>query len=251
MTIDWITVSAQILNFLVLVWLLKHFLYQPVIRAMDEREQRVTQRLSEARKREQDAAAQGEQFRQQQAELSQNREQTLKEVQQEAIGIKQNLINEARTEVDKIRQAWQQQAELERQTFLETLRHKTTNTVVDIARKALGELANVELETQLLTTFIANLNELPEADRKRISAAGEPVEIVSSFPLNETQRDQLRAAITAQFSTHSEPKFKVSPELGFGLQLNAAEQRIGWNLSNYLDDLGQDFSTLLTDTKGS
>ncbi len=48
MAIDWITVSAQIVNFLILVWLLKHFLYQPIIRAMDRREQRVSERLNEA-----------------------------------------------------------------------------------------------------------------------------------------------------------------------------------------------------------
>ena len=45
MDVDWITVSAQIVNFLILVWLLKRFLYRPVLNAMNRREQRIHQRL--------------------------------------------------------------------------------------------------------------------------------------------------------------------------------------------------------------
>ena len=47
MDVDWITVAAQIANFLVLVWLLKRFLYGPVILAMDERDARIAGELRE------------------------------------------------------------------------------------------------------------------------------------------------------------------------------------------------------------
>jgi F-type H+-transporting ATPase subunit b len=55
MQIDWLTVIAQIVNFLILVWLLKRFLYHPVITAMDRREQRIAERLQLAEQREQAA----------------------------------------------------------------------------------------------------------------------------------------------------------------------------------------------------
>ena len=38
MLIDWFTVGAQALNFVILVWLLKHFLYKPILNAIDVRE---------------------------------------------------------------------------------------------------------------------------------------------------------------------------------------------------------------------
>jgi len=41
MLIDWFTVGAQALNFLILVWLMKRFLYKPVLHAIDEREMRI------------------------------------------------------------------------------------------------------------------------------------------------------------------------------------------------------------------
>ena len=48
MLIDWFTVGAQALNFIVLVWLMKRFLYRPVLDAIAAREQRIAQQLAEA-----------------------------------------------------------------------------------------------------------------------------------------------------------------------------------------------------------
>ena len=48
MLIDWFTIGAQALNFLILVWLLKHFLYQPILNAIDEREKRIAKELADA-----------------------------------------------------------------------------------------------------------------------------------------------------------------------------------------------------------
>ena len=41
MLIDWFTVGAQALNFLILVWLMKRFLYKPILHAIDAREKRI------------------------------------------------------------------------------------------------------------------------------------------------------------------------------------------------------------------
>jgi F-type H+-transporting ATPase subunit b len=48
MLIDWFTVGAQVLNFLILVWLMKRFLYQPILDAIDAREQRIAAELANA-----------------------------------------------------------------------------------------------------------------------------------------------------------------------------------------------------------
>jgi F-type H+-transporting ATPase subunit b len=48
MLIDWFTVGAQVVNFLILVWLLKRFLYKPILHAIDERERRIAKELADA-----------------------------------------------------------------------------------------------------------------------------------------------------------------------------------------------------------
>ena len=39
MLIDWFTIAAQAVNFLILIWLMKRYLYQPILRAIASREQ--------------------------------------------------------------------------------------------------------------------------------------------------------------------------------------------------------------------
>jgi len=69
MQIDWFTVVAQIVNFLILVGLLKKFLYGPIIRAMDDRERRIASRLEEANARERQAQEEVQSYRQKREDL--------------------------------------------------------------------------------------------------------------------------------------------------------------------------------------
>lgn len=62
MLIDWFTVGAQTLNFLILVWLMKRFLYQPVLDAIDAREQRIAQELADAAQKQAQAQQEREEF---------------------------------------------------------------------------------------------------------------------------------------------------------------------------------------------
>lgn len=73
MLIDWFTVIAQVLNFLILVWLLKRFLYKPILNAIDEREKRVAAELADADAKEAEAQKEKEEFKQKNEEFDQQR----------------------------------------------------------------------------------------------------------------------------------------------------------------------------------
>ena len=62
MLIDWFTVGAQVLNFLILVWLMKRFLYQPILRAIDAREERIAKELADAQARRIEAQKEHDEF---------------------------------------------------------------------------------------------------------------------------------------------------------------------------------------------
>jgi len=63
MLIDWFTIGAQALNFVILVWLLKRFLFKPILHAIDEREKRIATELANADKEKADAQKESDQFR--------------------------------------------------------------------------------------------------------------------------------------------------------------------------------------------
>ena len=154
MGIDWITVSAQIINFLILVWLLKRFLYQPVMRAMGCREQRIIDQLNETQEREQKAEETVQQYLEKTRALERECEIILARAHERAVQQKKQLIDDARKEVAEIREHWLRQAYQEKEEFLGNLRHQVANSIQKIAHTALKELGNAQLETQIIHLFI-------------------------------------------------------------------------------------------------
>ena len=68
MLIDWFTVVAEVVNFLILMWLLQHFLYQPVLDAIDAREQRIANQMQAAEQAQANAAAERNEYERRPAE---------------------------------------------------------------------------------------------------------------------------------------------------------------------------------------
>ncbi|PLW82432.1 ATP synthase F0 subunit B [Kineobactrum sediminis] len=235
MTIDWITVTAQIINFLILVWLLQHFLYQPITNAMQRREEHIAERLEEAEKREQEADQRAQDYREKSERLEQDTEQIQQRAEREADRKKKELLNEAREEVSKTRSNWQTQVRDEKEDFLNNLRHQTTDTVAIVARKALGDLADSALEEQIVQSFIARLQSLDEKSRKSIVKEGEKVTISSAFELDSSVRGKLTRAVHKHLEEHLEVDYRQSPELLCGVELSSGGTSLGWNLANYLE----------------
>src|ERR1035441_4382574 len=73
MLIDWFTIGAQALNFLILVWLLKHFLYKPILNAIDAREKRIAKELADAAAKKAEAQKEQDEFQKKNEEFDKQR----------------------------------------------------------------------------------------------------------------------------------------------------------------------------------
>lgn len=237
MEINWITVSAQIVNFLALVWLLKHFLYRPVLRAMDQREQRIVDRLGEAEEREQQAEETVQRYNEKTDELARRRDAILDDSKDEAARQKNRLLDEARDEVAQTRANWQRQANQEKQQFLENLRRQSAEAVQAIARDALRTLADTELEERMVEVFIARLKSLDKDSRKAMTQTEEPVRVNSAFELESTLRARVTRAIHEHLQDGIDIDYRQSPELLCGIEMASGGQRVSWHLADYLDQL--------------
>jgi F-type H+-transporting ATPase subunit b len=237
MAIDWITVSAQIINFLILVWLLKRFLYQPVMRAVARREQRITEQLNEAVTREQKADEQAQQFQAKIDKFEQQREGLIAKAKQEIEQNKRRMLDEAREEVSRTREQWQQQVDLEKEAFLNQFRHHSTDVIQMLARKALADLADANLETQIIQSFIDRLKTLDQESLKLLADLSEPARIVTTFKLNAAARTHITHAIQEYFPQTIDVEFSESSGLLCGIECTIGGQRLGWHLADYLTQL--------------
>ncbi len=237
MSIDWITVSAQIINFLILVWLLKRFLYKPILEAMAKREQHIASRLQEAQHREQLADQQAQAYNAKTTQLDNQRDAIMADAHKQADEQKHQLLEAARAEITTQQNHWQQQVEQEKSSFLNHLRHRTAGAVQTIARKALRDLADTDLEQQVIQRFIDQLAALPSDTRQALIPDDGPLQVNSAFELHSTQRERLTSALRQHLTPAVEVEFHSSPALLCGIELNGTGRVLRWSLEDYLDTL--------------
>jgi F-type H+-transporting ATPase subunit b len=248
--LDWVTVAAQIVNFLVLVWLLQKVLYRPLSAALKAREIEVNRRLQQADAAREQAEAEAEAHRAARATLAETQSALLEETRQEAAALRSTLTQTAQAEVAARRAAWASQLQDEKAAFLERLRERAGNAFVTLARRALAEMADQELEAQLARVFARRLEALEPVERTRLIAAIDPAQqprILSAFSLPEPVRKEVLAAVTAILGAHEARRvvFEEDGGLECGIVLAVASRHLGWSLGEYLDVLERDVARLM------
>jgi F-type H+-transporting ATPase subunit b len=186
MLIDWFTVGAQALNFLILVWLMKRFLYQPILRAIDARETRIAAQLADADAKKAEAQKERDDFRHKNEDFDQQRAALLSKAADEAKAERQRLLDEARQAADALSAKRQEALRNDARNLNQAVSRRTQQAVFAIARKAMMDLATTSLEERLGEVFTRRLRETDgPAKASLVEAvlsgdAGRPVRAVSA-----------------------------------------------------------------------
>jgi F-type H+-transporting ATPase subunit b len=249
MLIDWFTVGAQAVNFLILVWLLRRFLYRPVLNAIDVREKRITKELADADAKKAEAQKEHEEFQRKNEEFDQQRAGLLSKATDEAKIERQRLIDEARQAADALSVKRQESFRNDAQNLNQALRRLTQQEVFAIARKALGDLATTSLEERLGDVFIRRLHAMGGQVQAQLGTAlktaSEPTPLRSAFDLPSEQRATIQNALNETFSAEIRLRFETASELVCGIELTAGGQKVAWSIANYLTSLEKSVSELL------
>src|SRR5579859_2471146 len=160
MLIDWFTVSAQAINFLVLVWLLKRFLYRPVLAAIDAREKKIAQQLESATKQQAQAAAERDDFQRRSTALEQDRETILRAASEAAALERDHLLEGAREEARALKKRLAEVLATEQEELRHRLRSQTQAEVFALTRRVLQDLSGVDIQERMVEVFLAHLRAL-------------------------------------------------------------------------------------------
>lgn len=249
MLIDWFTVAAQIINFLVLMWLLKHFLYQPVLKAIDAREKRISDQLALAKQTQTSAIKQQLEFEDKNKNFEQQHEILLEQARVEAQTTRQKLLADARNEALTLRSQWQEALSKEQHNLSEGIATRVRQEVLDISRKLLTELADCRLETRMVAIFIKRLQSLDETEKAQLCAQAEdaacPIIIRSAFELPVAEQTLLTQQVQSTLAMNNAVQFEIRPELISGIELISSGHKIEWNIADYLSALEASISSLL------
>ncbi len=252
MRINLFVFIAQIINFLILVALLTRFLYKPITQAMEARSQRIERQLAAAAIKEKDAETEKELYRQKQQELEAQKQAWLEQAKQEVEQEKEKLRQQAQAEVNQARSEWYKTFEQDQQKLAREIRDRLSQQVVLTARKALADLANANLEAQIIQTFIDRLYNLDQLQPETIPTApsSNPYHVISirsSFTIPGEQRERLIAAIQEQIATNAEVQFETVEDFICGLELRDRDYKITWNIEHYLKELEGSMAKVLSE----
>jgi F-type H+-transporting ATPase subunit b len=243
MLIDWFTIAAQIINFLVLVWLLKHFLYGRIIGAINARESKIAARLAEAETKEKAAADQLALYQAKLADFEQQCEGMLAAARIEAEKLHAGLIEKAREHARSLETKWQEDLERERSAFLVDLRSRAATEILAIARRTVADLACLDVQQCAVQTFLEKLRLM---DRDAVKSLGPGDLLIRSvFDLPEDTRAEIQQTIDERLEAPARLRFERAPHLGLGVEILGNGRRIGWNSESYLEALERDLKEAL------
>jgi len=249
MLIDWFTVGAQALNFLILVWLMKRFLYKPILNAIDERERRIAKELADADAKKAEAQKEHDEFDQKNAEFDEQRAALLSKATGEAQAERQRLLDEARSAAEALSSKRQEALKSEERNLHQAIRRRTQQEVFAVARKALADLATTSLEERLGEVFTRRLRDMDGKSKeglgKALKAAPDPALVRSTFDLPAEQRAAIQNALNETFSADIRVRFETAPDLISGIELTTNGQKVGWSISDYLASLENGVDELL------
>ena len=249
MLIDWFTIGAQALNFLLLVWLMKRFLYKPILHAIDAREMRIAAELADADAKKAEAQKERDAFQHKNEEFDRERAALLTKATDEAKAERQRLFDEARKAADALSAKRQETLRNDARSLGQALTLRTQQAVFAITRKALTDLATASLEERIGEVFIRRLHELDGQAKatlaEALKTAAEPALVRSAFTIPEEQCAAIQKALNETFSAEVHVRFETGPDLVCGIELTTNGEKVAWSIADYLTSLEKGVGELL------
>lgn len=240
MQLDLTTFILEVLNFLVLVWLLKRFLYKPVLAILDARQQRIHNEMSKAAELQDDAGKLKQQYEMRLADWNTEREAAKQKLEQELAkerdtglkAIQQSLADEeAKNRVRAASATASREAEL--------VRH-ATNGAYRHASAMLTRMASPALTQAIVNILLEDLASLPEKRRDELHKAAQPesiktMEIVAAHALDASTQQSIGNAVSSVCGKAMQTTFRTDASLIAGLRISLGESVLHANL---FDELG-------------
>jgi F-type H+-transporting ATPase subunit b len=251
MKINWFTVIAQIINFLILVWLLKRFLYKPILTAIDEREKKIAAQIKDADDKKAMAAKEEADFKKRNDDFDAQKTALMDKAVADANKQRDKLLEDAKNEANTLRSKLEETAKEKQESDALASADKAQQEVFAITKKALKDMASSSLEEQSVNTFIKRLHELNGDEKKKFITAfksnANTILVRSAFDLPAPQQASITDAVNETLETKTTLQFTTTPELISGIELTTNGYKLAWSFAEYLQSLQKNISAAAKD----
>jgi F-type H+-transporting ATPase subunit b len=246
MEINWFTVIAQAINFLILVWLLKKFLYKPILNAVNEREKKITNELKDADAQKVAAEKEQDHFKKKNEDFDSKKAALLEKAVADAAIEKQQLIATAKVAAKVVGATMEKAMKEQQEQDKKERAQNTQEQLFVITRKALKDIASINLEKQATAIFIKHLKAMKKKEKQQFVDAfktdANAILVRTAFELTAKQKKEITATVNELLPAKIVLQFKIVPELISGIELSASGYKIAWSFSEYLSALQKNIS---------
>jgi F-type H+-transporting ATPase subunit b len=248
MKIDWFTIIAQAVNFIVLLWLMRHFLYKPILNAIDKREKKIAEELENAEMKRNAAEKQKEEYELKNKELEQQSTDFLKDARDKGHAEKIRLLKEAHEAAEALSAKLQEEFAAEVKTMHEAVSLRVQTEVLGTTRKILTDLGGANLEEKVVGVFNQRLANLDASEIKALTSNFKTqkgtVILRTAFDLSPELRTSTESAIKEIVGTQTKIDFESNPDLICGIELVVHGQKVSWNVADYLSSIEEGLDEL-------
>ncbi|WP_017258831.1 F0F1 ATP synthase subunit B family protein [Pedobacter arcticus] len=253
MEINWFTVIAQLINFLVLVWLMKKYLYKPILDAVEKRETKIATELEDAKSKVTEAKKEQLEFKQKNEAFDANKKKMMGQVTADAESERQKLLDKAQKDAEDLKTKIEQASKELQENLNADIVQKTQQQVLYIAKKALAQLASTSLEEQTVQVFIGKIKSLSAKEKTKFTDAfhsdSKPVSVKSAFALSGKEQKSIKVAIADLLGETSDYEFETHPKSISGIELASNGYKLSWSFSEYITSLEKSLTSPLAKTQ--
>ncbi len=238
MELNWSTFLLEIINFLVLVWILKRFLYKPVLDVIARRRADIEDRLAKAQHLHDEADRLKAEYDNRLVDWEHERQQAKDNLSQE--------LNEERTRrLEQLHTTLKQEqnkakvSQLQQQTKIaQALEHQALQQSAQFATRLLNQASGPELEARLIGVLLENLANLSQDQIKTLNTQWgrqpESIVVASAYPLPENQRTNLEIALGKITGETIPIQYKQNSDLLAGLNITIGAWVLQTNIRDEL-----------------
>jgi F-type H+-transporting ATPase subunit b len=251
LNINWSTLLFQIMNFLIMVFILYRFFFKPVVRVLDQRSKRVTNALDEAEKREREADEMRVEYERRVAEAEEQVILMRQQAEEELARTKKQYLDEVRQEIEEMRDKAASEIQEARQQAIYQHRREVGHLVTTLSARLMREAGGEPFQQTSMEQFVEQLSALPTDEYRHGLQASEAqvvhVQLVSASDLGSDDMARIEGQIQRMVQRPTEMIYKIDPALVAGATVRFGDIVVDGSLAGqlqalnerYLSDLGQ------------
>jgi len=236
MELDWSTFLLEVLNFLVLVWILQHFLYRPVLEAIQRRKQSIEKQLGDAAQQKETAENLSQQYTHRLEDWQKEKEDARQSLQTEINTERKRLLDNLHKELDSERQKQAMLDQRQQETLKKQLEKQAASQGAAFVTRLLERLASPELEATIIDMLVDDLQNLPEESLNDIRTAANKADstlvVTSAYDIVESRRNSLQDTLTAIMGRTLSCEFNTDQRVVAGARVSIG----AWNVQATLRD---------------